>query len=80
MRGLMIIAIEDEGGRDTVLMDKADTSEDHRIANMVRGRCDLASKIRIFVHHRSASLSVQPTSTPERVLREGRRFQGGFQK
>ena len=33
MRGLMVITIEDEGGRDTVLVDKADTSHDHRIPN-----------------------------------------------
>jgi hypothetical protein len=80
MRGLVIITVEDEGGRDTVLMDKADASQDHRIPNMVRGRCDLASKIGIFVHHRSASFAAQPTSTAERLRREGRRFQGGFQK
>jgi hypothetical protein len=80
MRGLVVIPVEDKGGRDTVFMDKADASQDHCIPDVIRGGCYLASKIGIFVHHRSAPLSAQPTSTPERVLREGRRFQGGFQK
>lgn len=80
MRGLVVIAIEDERRGDAMFMDKANASQDHSVTNMFGCRCDLASQIWIFRYHRSASLSGHSSSSSQRSFREGQRFQGVFQK
>ncbi|WP_164901872.1 hypothetical protein [Neorhizobium lilium] len=79
MRGLVIVPIKDKGGRDAMLMHKTNASEDHGIANMVWGGCDLASEIGKSAHYRSASFSGPVHSTLAGRKTEGRTFQGGFQ-